>query len=175
MRHLTCMICVEGYDTERVVPLNFKNCGHTFCKECLIKSTREKPVCPVCRSIFLRYERGKISSARDMKENITISNIVRRLKRTTEQEAPPEPRKRSVQEPDESLFEGIVTKKKVENKVLIKVESRELLLPYLKSKVKIRLEPSLRESLRNFVVVQNLPYVSNPPIYHRVCSGRQNE
>jgi primosomal protein N' len=91
---LSCPICSEYYREAITVP-----CGHTFCRECLIKSTREKPVCPVCRSIFLRY-RGLLtrSAARDMKENITISNIVRRVKgRNSQHEPVPEPRKRSVQ------------------------------------------------------------------------------
>jgi len=80
-----------------------------------------------------------------MKENITICNIVRRVKgKNSQQEPARELRKRSSQEPSESISEGIVNKKKVENKILVKVESRELVLPYLKSRVKIRLEPSLR-------------------------------
>ena len=47
----------------------------------------------------------------------------------------------------------------MDNKVLVKVDTRELLLPYVKSRIKINLEPSLREQLKNFVVVQNLSYI----------------
>lgn len=58
-----------------------------------------------------------------------------------------------------------MTKKKAENKILVKVGCKELLQPFLKSKIKLRLEPSLRESLRNFVVVQDLSYASMPASY----------
>ena len=31
------------------------NCGHSFCKDCIISSLKYKPMCPMCRApTFLR-------------------------------------------------------------------------------------------------------------------------
>lgn len=58
MKHLTCMICTEAYDSERVVPLNFRQCGHTFCRACVVRlvegqvgTKKARIQCPKCRAI----------------------------------------------------------------------------------------------------------------------------
>lgn len=48
----------------------------------------------------------------------------------------------------------------MENKLLVVTPTMDLLLPYTRRKIRVRVEPELREELSNFVVTQSLPYLS---------------
>ncbi|XP_066956623.1 uncharacterized protein [Macrobrachium rosenbergii] len=48
---LCCEICTQPYNNEERRPTMLPGCGHTFCKECLIKSRRRNCSCPTCRKI----------------------------------------------------------------------------------------------------------------------------
>lgn len=46
-KYLYCVICREIFnDPHRL------QCGHTFCKECIVKWAKMKSGCPICRSYF---------------------------------------------------------------------------------------------------------------------------
>ena len=62
---LDCTICNTLFD----VPVT-TSCGHTFCKECILKSIAKKPVCPFCQ----RCLRDKQSL---QSKNIIIDKIIR--------------------------------------------------------------------------------------------------
>ncbi|XP_064103882.1 uncharacterized protein LOC135213700 isoform X2 [Macrobrachium nipponense] len=48
---LCCEICTQPYNNQERRPTLLPDCGHTFCKECLIKSRRRNHSCPTCRKI----------------------------------------------------------------------------------------------------------------------------
>lgn len=47
-KYLFCSICTEIFFS----PVRIKECGHTFCKECLKKWTNYNSQCPLCRNKF---------------------------------------------------------------------------------------------------------------------------
>eukprot|EP01015_Nassula_variabilis_P018117 TRINITY_DN2931_c0_g1_i1.p3 TRINITY_DN2931_c0_g1~~TRINITY_DN2931_c0_g1_i1.p3 ORF type:complete len:114 (+),score=21.14 TRINITY_DN2931_c0_g1_i1:64-405(+) len=61
---LECNICCELLYKPSTI-----NCGHSFCKECLIRSLQQKPVCPMCRTPCFVQENY-------IKENITLRNLI---------------------------------------------------------------------------------------------------
>ena len=44
----TCAICLETVETNKNVATT--ECKHTFCLNCLIRWTRTRPICPICRT-----------------------------------------------------------------------------------------------------------------------------
>ncbi|XP_060069510.1 uncharacterized protein LOC132549586 [Ylistrum balloti] len=43
-----CIICMDTFDE----PVKLKKCGHMFCKDCISESFKQKPVCPVCTTVY---------------------------------------------------------------------------------------------------------------------------
>ncbi|XP_069140103.1 uncharacterized protein [Argopecten irradians] len=43
-----CVICMDSFED----PVKLKKCGHKFCKECISESFQQKPVCPVCATVY---------------------------------------------------------------------------------------------------------------------------
>lgn len=61
-----CSICLERYNTSNKIP-KIMHCGHTFCKECLIKSKNNSDnilSCPVCRKKELFNDIDDLSTNR---------------------------------------------------------------------------------------------------------------
>ncbi|XP_033756918.1 uncharacterized protein LOC117339448 [Pecten maximus] len=44
----SCVICMDTFDD----PVKLKRCGHMFCKDCISESFQQKPVCPVCATVY---------------------------------------------------------------------------------------------------------------------------
>ena len=75
---LSCPVCVEYFENPKQL-----TCGHTFCKNCLIKvyrsqACRELP-CPMCRQVSLVPE-GDVST---LPTNITVKGLVEDLQSAT--------------------------------------------------------------------------------------------
>jgi hypothetical protein len=61
---LECPICRELF----FHPVSM-NCGHTFCKECLLPALKQKPMCPLCRTPIFIQEKT-------LNENITLRTLI---------------------------------------------------------------------------------------------------
>ena len=48
-----CVICNDSYDEGDKKPLVLVNCGHSFCKNCVLQFSNKK--CPVCRLDYDKY------------------------------------------------------------------------------------------------------------------------
>ncbi|XP_063613675.1 uncharacterized protein LOC134786895 [Penaeus indicus] len=61
---LTCSVCRSTYNTDSRLPLIFSNCGHTFCRRCLMTESRKRVFrCPSCRQDRDRFEHLKTNYA----------------------------------------------------------------------------------------------------------------
>lgn len=43
-----CIICLRSF----INPVSLKSCHHTFCKECISEFFSQKPVCPICNTMY---------------------------------------------------------------------------------------------------------------------------
>lgn len=64
MENLSCVICTEIL----INPVTL-NCGHSFCRHCVKRALKTKPVCPSCRHPTL-------GDPDNFKENILIKKIL---------------------------------------------------------------------------------------------------
>lgn len=55
----TCCICFETYSTSRNMAVTL--CGHAFCLECILKHSKEKSNCPLCRSSLFHKQQNEVS------------------------------------------------------------------------------------------------------------------
>lgn len=46
---LTCVVCM---DTEMEDPVMLKKCHHQFCRNCIKDCFSQKPICPVCNTVY---------------------------------------------------------------------------------------------------------------------------
>ena len=65
-KQLQCAVCLSLYRRPTSTP-----CGHTFCRECVMKSLQTKPACPLCQSIC---------KPRELREDETLSCILTHFK-----------------------------------------------------------------------------------------------
>ncbi|OMJ80336.1 hypothetical protein SteCoe_19434 [Stentor coeruleus] len=52
-KYLFCSICAEVFKEPFCI-----NCGHTFCKECIIRWLKDKVTCPTCKKPFTKKTMG---------------------------------------------------------------------------------------------------------------------
>lgn len=69
----TCCICFEEYSQNCNMAVT--RCGHAFCLECILKHSKEKSDCPLCRtSLFKKQEKQseewKINYLENLRRNI---------------------------------------------------------------------------------------------------------
>jgi SNF2 family DNA or RNA helicase len=67
-----CLVCLDQYK-EPVIT----QCGHVFCRACLVAAVRVNPICPHCRSVFPPdnyYERVHLGLNKDEKKNVKPSD-----------------------------------------------------------------------------------------------------
>lgn len=59
---LTCDSCKEEFDEEERMPMILSECGHTFCKSCImdIIENEEEKLCPECGSKIRETSEGKL-------------------------------------------------------------------------------------------------------------------
>ena len=43
-----CVVCMEDEDD----PVVLKDCGHRFCRECIVGYLKRKPACPICNQVY---------------------------------------------------------------------------------------------------------------------------
>lgn len=84
MEETRCLVCQEDYDESSHDPVQLPECGHTFCRACLILITNHDPTsnnskaeltCPTCRKIHIG------NHPRELPPNYTAAHLAKALLR----------------------------------------------------------------------------------------------
>jgi len=82
---VNCPECFETYGAKTVVPVALPNCGHTFCRSCLVKlqESQDDLSCPKCRSNHQTHDAKRLATNHSMleviKENKKIRNEMKEM------------------------------------------------------------------------------------------------
>lgn len=65
-----CIICLTPF----INPVSLKSCHHIFCEECISEFFSQKPVCPICNTMYGKIygDQPKIGTATIFKEKIQL-------------------------------------------------------------------------------------------------------
>ena len=72
---MNCSICYEDLNADTAFKVN---CGHEFCRECLIpwiNRRREDPTCPNCRGVIQSSEVEELSPVVEVSVTISMINV----------------------------------------------------------------------------------------------------
>jgi hypothetical protein len=140
---LECPVCMDIL----FCPVSI-NCGHSFCRPCLVKILKTKPQCPLCNTPCFLQEKS-------LKENITLKGIIENkypehVKRRKQASAPVEEKK----------------ERKIENVPDIDVQFNPLIVLPLHEPLKKVLFPNT-----NARIILRINF--DPKIIYHVCNDRK--
>ncbi len=73
IRELCCDICFQKYDQTQKIPYILKECGHTFCSECLTQQiTNNKITCAHCRVVTIARSLNELNKNSEMVKGISL-------------------------------------------------------------------------------------------------------